>query len=278
MLSAGFGGICYIFYGKKDGTFSEVQVLKDKTGTDIHSGMYYDFNLNRYVTIKEIENGNKLDFVKAVDWDNDGDLDLLLCGSTMKLRVNEGSRINPVFAEKNIDVLNRHYADAIVDWDGDGLWDIVCGSKTGGVFYYKNIGKLGKPEFGEARCIFEKSIIEDKNRGVSCGLSQVAVADYNNDGKLDLIIGYNYRVTGEKPQLTVEQAAERDKLKKMHRKVELDAKRYSMDFKSRFKGKDIKKDKKYNILRKRSVDIYQRLKKFIPQTEAYGYVFVSLRK
>jgi len=285
LFAAGYGGVCYIFYGKNDGSLSEVQVLKDKTGTNIHSGMYYDFKANKYVTIEEIKNHDKLDFGKAFDWDNDGDLDLLLSGrGGVKLRINEGSRTNPVFADKNIDVLPKYHADAIVDWDGDGLWDIVCGAKKGGVFFYKNTGKLGSPKFGEAKCLLEKSDFIDKENGGSTGLSQVAVVDYNNDGKLDLIIGNQNSVNKPAPKLTKEQIKERDELQKKSDKLRPKLNKIYKQYMDKYKdSKDkmyeaMKSDKAFNKLSKESSLLYQQLRKYIPQAGAHGYVFISLRK
>jgi hypothetical protein len=105
------------------------------------------------------------------------------------LRINEGTRTNPVFGTKNIKLVPEHFADALVDWDGDGLWDIVGGSKDGGVYFYKNIGKLGTPIFEKAECIIDPLEIVDKVNANFMNITQIAVIDYNNDGKLDILVG-----------------------------------------------------------------------------------------
>ncbi len=285
LLAAGYGGVCYIFYGKKDGSLGEVQVMKDKTATDIHSGTYYDFKENKYVTVEDIKNHDKLDFAKAFDWDNDGDLDLLLSGGGgVKLRINEGSKTNPVFADKNIDVLPKYHADAIVDWDGDGLWDIVCGAKQGGVYFYKNTGRLGNPKFGEAECILKDSDFINKENGGRTGLSQVAVADYNNDGKLDLIVGNQNTVNKPAPKLTKAQIKERDELQKKSDKLRPKLDKIYKEYMEKYKDSKkemydaMRSDKAFNKLSIESREIYTKLRKYTPQGASHGYVFVSLRK
>ncbi len=229
LLAAGYSGLCYIFYGNKDGSLNEVVILKDKSGEPIHLGMY----MSKVGSKTELQGDYiKTDFVKAHDWDNDGDLDLLISiakigvkgepgvskvetVSGVKLRINEGNGTNPVFGTENIDVLPEHFADAMVDWDGDGLWDILGGSLNGGVYFYKNTGKLGNPSFKKAKCLIKPSEFVDKTKGGKCGITQITVADYNHDGKLDLIIGNKNMVKSpDSPKLTTKQMKEKALLEK----------------------------------------------------------------
>ncbi|WP_321515763.1 hypothetical protein [Marinifilum fragile] len=34
-----------------------------------------------------------------------------------------------------------------MDWDGDGLFDLVCGTEAGDVIFYKNTGEESHPDF-----------------------------------------------------------------------------------------------------------------------------------
>lgn len=285
LLAAGYGGVVYIFYGKKDGSLSEVKVLKDKTGTEIHSGMYYDFKANKYVTVKEIKNNDKLDFARAFDFDNDGDLDLLLSGRNgVKLRENIGSKRKPVFAAANIDITPKHHAYDFIDWDGDGLKDLVCGAKEGGVYYYKNTGKKRKPAFGEATCILEKSAFINKENGGDVRICQIAVTDYNNDGKLDLVVGNPNTVNKAKLKLTDAEIKERDELKKriedLDKKVrkayEVYQKKFGSDRKKLMEA--VKKDKELMAINNEMRTFFGKYRKYLPGGTTHGYIFVSLRK
>jgi hypothetical protein len=203
LLAESYNGRAYILYGKTNGSFEEAVILKDKSGTAISMGIYY---VAKTKAVKTPEKGDfKADFIKAYDWDNDGDLDLFISGKNgegVKLCINEGTKTNPVFSTKNIDILREYQAEAIVDWDGDGLWDIIGGSSIGHIYFHKNIGELGAPVFEEAKCIFEPIEMIFMNL---CQLTQIAVADYNNDGKLDLIIGNQI-----KPKLTIGHIEDKD--------------------------------------------------------------------
>jgi hypothetical protein len=217
LLGESYAGLTYILYGNNDGSLKEAIVLKDKSGTDIRLDTYYNFKKDEYITLGKKENAVKADFVKAHDWDNDGDLDLFISGKNggIMLRINEGTRTNPVFGTKNIKIVPEHFADALVDWDGDGLWDIVGGSQNGGVYFYKNTGKLGAPAFGKAECIIDPLEIVNKINSDIMEITQIAVADYNNDGKLDILIGSRARV--KNPKSTSEEI---EKLQEKSNKLE----------------------------------------------------------
>ena len=142
-----------------------------------------------------------------VDWDGDGDLGPALrrFRRHLNLRINEGTRHSPAFAASNtavtaggkpLQIRDGHCTPVIADWDGDGRWDILSGAATGAVYWFRNVGKPGRPEFAAAVELLpaHKGIgysefldtDEEPRQGIR---SQIDVADYNGDGKLDLLVG-----------------------------------------------------------------------------------------
>jgi hypothetical protein len=113
----------------------------------------------------------------GVDWDNDGDEDII-CGNTagyigffenlgggenpkwdrVKLLKAEG-RIIRIQAGPNGSIQGPAEAkwgyttQTVADWDHDGLLDIVVNSIWGKIIWYRNIGVLGKPLLDGARPI-----------------------------------------------------------------------------------------------------------------------------
>jgi hypothetical protein len=146
-------------------------------------------------------------WVHMVDWDADGDLDLVIggFGGELLLRINEGTREEPLFAVANQNiqvggkdaVITEHHATPVVaDWDGDGLWDILTGSEAGGVFWLRNTGRPGEPKFDAIENLIPvhtgtgyEEVINDDDAPTVGIRTQIGVTDYNRDGKLDLLVG-----------------------------------------------------------------------------------------
>jgi hypothetical protein len=94
---------------------------------------------------------------QVVDWDHNGKLDIMLgvgpqsgsefYSSYVLLCRNVGSNAAPVFKRPEVLLFNsdgkplefwRHAVHpALVDWDGDGEWEIVAGADLGFVWYFK---------------------------------------------------------------------------------------------------------------------------------------------
>jgi hypothetical protein len=81
-----------------------------------------------------------------------------------------------------------------VDWDGDGKVDVLLGTESAEVFFLRNIGTAQKPEFEEPRRL-ELTGMPALGGGAgkpATTRGRIAVADWNNDGKLDLLVGAFY--------------------------------------------------------------------------------------
>ena len=104
-----------------------------------------------------------------VDWDNDGDFDLLLgdyYGGRLYLCENKGSAKEPKFATTNVEVKvggkavvieSGLSAPEVADWNGDGLFDILLGGSKGGVYILINKGTKKAPAFASLATLIPPS-------------------------------------------------------------------------------------------------------------------------
>ncbi|MCX6625350.1 MAG: VCBS repeat-containing protein, partial [Acidobacteria bacterium] len=90
----------------------------------------------------------------------------------------------------------------LVDFNGDGLLDLLTGSSRGAVMWYENLGTRTKPQYSIARLLFQSD-----GRPIDPGfLTTPALVDWDADGKLDLLLGaakgwvYYYRNVGTNQQ------------------------------------------------------------------------------
>lgn len=211
-------GHCYVFWGQGNHRFAAREELSDKDGVPIRSA-----------PVQKQEYQSFGSFYELVDWDNDGDLDILIgCfDGTLKLRINEGSKTNPEFATENIQVLvgndplrvKAHCCPKVADWDGDGQWDIIAGSDDGSVTFFRNVGDKASPAFAPGETLVKAhdghgyNLVLWSEAEIVPGIrSQVEVVDYNGDGKLDLIVGDFSTVYDFKRDLTDQQKREVEEL------------------------------------------------------------------
>lgn len=135
----------------------------------------------------------------VVDWNSDGKKDLIVGQMDGKVVVfiNEGTDTNPLFsssfpvqlADDVLDVGTRS-APRVYDWNRDGLFDLLIGEFEGFIYFTENVGTPESPLFRKIAPLFlyNGEILRYPHpKGYSH--SRLSVADWNNDGHEDIVVG-----------------------------------------------------------------------------------------
>lgn len=145
----------------------------------------------------------------AIDWDNDGDVDLIvgqedgrvaLVEHTGKMQAGQPVFAAPVFFRQVADELKLGSLVTPVsfDWDGDGDEDLVCGDAAGHIGWFENLDGGNPPKWAEARLLEADGrllrILAGPNGSIQgpCeakwGYLTLSVADWDHDGLPDLVV------------------------------------------------------------------------------------------
>ncbi len=114
--------------------------------------------------------------------------DLIVAHSGNKISIHTclGNDRLPFFKEDSIEITVQDNCQGrfdLADWNQDGLLDIITGSFGGDVMWYPNTGTAAQPSFGVGKSF------HNIQRAYN---SQPRIVDFNQDGKLDLVLGVNW--------------------------------------------------------------------------------------
>jgi len=153
--------------------------------------------------------GMLLSRVELADWNGDGLTDIIVGGERggVVWYPNRGTKQHPSFPYaklmftadgKPLDV-GFSATPLVIDWDGDGVQDLVCGVEWNRAVWYKNIGTNAEPKLvykglirtddGKPFQLPHEPVPEIKDVYKTDYHPVLAAADINGDGRVDILAG-----------------------------------------------------------------------------------------
>ncbi len=168
------------------------------------------------------------------------------------------------------------------DWDGDGDLDLLVGAGDGSVSLFRNVGSAKAPKLATAEQLippgqsaFGGDVPKNPRRGIR---SKVCVADWNGDGRLDLLLGDFATQAPDLPEPTPKQKAKHDALRKELEQVRL---RYSERVQKLFGPNRAKTkeelDKANKELQETSRKMQEIQSQLPAESEYHGWIWLFLR-
>jgi len=319
LISGSWPGELFFFARQPDGAFLAPEMLKDKDGAYIDigggikeqgneilitgNGEFVEKDGKTVVTYhgeevkskpgKTIAITGTASAVFAIDWDADGDLDLLVgdIRGNVWLVPNEGDAKHLAFGkEQHVKAAGQDIlvgGDAgptCADWDGDGDFDLLVGDGEGKVSWFENVGKKGEPRLAAAqvivapgKCTYDATAPAEPTRGIR---AKVCAADWNGDGQLDLLLG---DMATQRPPPTVRtpdeiakaEVAKKELSQVQARYTELVSKLYGGDNGAKLADEERKKlEAEFEKISGRMTELRRVVP---PEYEDHGWVWLFLR-
>jgi hypothetical protein len=234
--------------------------------------------------------------VCVADLNGDGKLDLIIGNSNggVFCVLNEGDAKNWKFGNEQPLLANGQPVKAAsslsapcrADWDGDGKPDLLVGEEDGSVSWYRNTGafdpKTRLPVFAAGRVLVPKGNLGADSTEPTRGIrAKICVADWNGDGRPDLLLGDLSQQKAILSEPTAQQKAEYDKaqaqIKELQPKYDAAMQKY-VDTRSNAKltaNERQKAEKEFIELSSQMSTLQAKLPR---ETETHGWVWLFTRK
>lgn len=275
-------GDIYVFWGQKGGPHKKGEPLKDSDGKNLNAG-------GTWKSDREPDYDSLASAPFAFDHDGDGDLDLLVgnIGGRVILIPNEGTRQKPSFNTQKraaleaggepIKVPGGDAGPVVADWDEDGKPDLLVGSGDGSVHFYRNEGTREAPKYARGAELLSKSrggysnpVEKPEGPGVR---TKLCVTDWNGDGRPDLLVGDFWYQKAPSLQLTPEQEAKRDELRR--KRTELSTKLSAL---YRELGDKFGESEEYRKVSQEYGEVHRQLDPLEARPKTRGSVWLFLRQ